>query len=157
MFHDPCHEFRMDIPSLFVGHGNVDMHTAAALAFERFRRKIRIGAVGHGNHLDHVLEGGRVVGCCQRLGKLEIDLMGLDETGMQPFSLSNDHIVCNGEIYGFRSLRDSLVKKGWHFKSGSDCEILLPLYREYGLDMFRMLDAEFAMSISLLYPHGLLS
>ena len=28
--------------------------------------------------------------------------------------------------------------------SGSDCEILLPLYREYGVDMFAMLDAEFA-------------
>jgi len=81
------------------------------------------------------------------LGFHRLSIMGLDETGMQPFSLSNDHIVCNGEIYGFRSLRDSLVKKGWHFKSGSDCEILLPLYREYGLDMFRMLDAEFAMVI----------
>ena len=31
------------------------------------------------------------------------------------------------------------------FQSGSDCELLLPLYREYGLDMFSMLDAEFAL------------
>ena len=30
-------------------------------------------------------------------------------------------------------------------QSGSDCEILLPLYREYGLEMFARLDAEFAL------------
>ena len=30
-------------------------------------------------------------------------------------------------------------------RSDSDCEILLPLYAEYGLGMFRMLDAEFAL------------
>jgi asparagine synthase (glutamine-hydrolysing) len=36
---------------------------------------------------------------------------------------------------------------GYRFKSGSDCEIILPLYREYGLDMFAKLDAEFAMII----------
>ena len=30
------------------------------------------------------------------------------------------------------------------FQSESDCELLLPLYREYGLGMFEKLDAEFA-------------
>ena len=35
--------------------------------------------------------------------------------------------------------------RGYTFRSGSDCELLLPLYREYGLDMFSMLDAEFAL------------
>jgi asparagine synthase (glutamine-hydrolysing) len=81
------------------------------------------------------------------LGFHRLSIMGLNETGMQPFSLLNNYIVCNGEIYGFRSLRDRLVKKGYHFKSDSDCEILLPLYREYGLEMFKMLDSEFAMII----------
>ena len=36
-------------------------------------------------------------------------------------------------------------KAHYEFKSESDCEILLPLYREYGLEMFRTLDAEFAL------------
>jgi len=53
--------------------------------------------------------------------------------------------VCNGEIYGFRPLKRQLQEKGYTFKSGSDCEILLPLYREYGLEMFARLDAEFAL------------
>ncbi len=31
------------------------------------------------------------------------------------------------------------------FRSESDCEVLLPPYREQGLSMFRQLDAEFAL------------
>ncbi len=42
-------------------------------------------------------------------------------------------------------MQAELRRKGYTFKSDSDCEILLPLYREYGVDMFTMLDAEFAM------------
>ena len=28
-------------------------------------------------------------------------IMGLDESGMQPFELNGSYVVCNGEIYGF--------------------------------------------------------
>ena len=72
-------------------------------------------------------------------------IMGLDERGMQPFSLDGDMVVCNGELYGWRALKAELEEKGYTFRSGSDCELLLPLYREYGLDMFAKLDAEFAL------------
>ena len=71
-------------------------------------------------------------------------IMGLTEEGMQPFHLGDDMVVCNGELYGFRPIREELSKK-YTFRSQSDCEIILPLYREYGLKMFSMLDAEFAM------------
>lgn len=79
------------------------------------------------------------------LGFHRLAIMGLTGEGMQPFSLSRHYLVCNGEIYGFRSLKKKLETKGYTFKSDSDCEILLPLYEEYGTDMFRMLDAEFAL------------
>ena len=69
-------------------------------------------------------------------------IMGLTEAGMQPFELDGDYVVCNGEIYGFRPLKRQLTEKGYSFRSGSDCEILLPLYREYGLEMFAKLDAD---------------
>ena len=74
-----------------------------------------------------------------------LSIMGLDISGMQPFNYKNYHVVCNGEIYGFRPIKDELIKKGYSFKSDSDCEILIPLYIEYGVEMFKMLDAEFAM------------
>ncbi len=102
------------------------------------------------------------------LGFNRLSIMGLTDSGMQPFlygekqtipysedmsSLSEASLpegceivlVCNGEIYGFRPMKEDLLKKGYEFISDSDCEILPALYREYGTDMFRMLDAEFAL------------
>ena len=81
------------------------------------------------------------------LGFHRLAIMELTEIGMQPFNLDNDYLVCNGEIYGFKPIKEKLIKKGYKFKSNSDCEILLPLYKEYGLDFFKMLDAEFALII----------
>jgi len=78
------------------------------------------------------------------LGFQRLSIMGLTPEGMQPFSLGSSKAVCNGEIYGFRPIKEQLAKK-YTFKSDSDCEILLPMYREYGLKMFSMLDAEFAL------------
>ena len=73
--------------------------------------------------------------------------MGLSPEGMQPFVRNNNLVVCNGEIYGFRKLKEELEKDGYTFISQSDCEILLPLYEKYGLDMFKKLDAEYACII----------
>ena len=78
------------------------------------------------------------------LGFHRLAIMGLNENGMQPFCLNGNWVVCNGELYGFRKLKQELMDKGYTFRSDSDCELLLPLYEEYGTDMFRMLDAEFA-------------
>lgn len=59
-------------------------------------------------------------------------------------------MICNGEIYGFRKIKKELEERGYQFQSGSDCEVLLPLYEEYGLEMFSHLDAEYAC---VLYDH----
>ena len=80
------------------------------------------------------------------LGFHRLAIMGLSPEGMQPFELDGSYVVCNGEIYGYEKMKAALSAK-YSFKSGSDCEILLPLYREYGTDMFAMLDAEFALII----------
>lgn len=80
------------------------------------------------------------------MGFERLAIMGLGESGMQPFEFENNWVVCNGEVYGFRKIKEELSKK-YTFESESDCEILLPLYKEYGTEMFRMLDAEFACII----------
>ena len=94
-----------------------------------------------------------------RLGFQRLAIMDLSESGMQPFYLDADSmqcshaaacgdasaVVCNGEIYGFRAMKEDLTAKGYSFMSDSDCELLLPLYREYGHDMFPMLGSEFAV------------
>lgn len=81
------------------------------------------------------------------MGFQRLSIMGLTPEGMQPFFLDGSYAVCNGEIYGFKKQRQVLIKKGYYFISDSDCEILLPMYKEYGTDMFKMLDAEFACVI----------
>ncbi|MBP5254479.1 MAG: asparagine synthase B [Lachnospiraceae bacterium] len=77
------------------------------------------------------------------LGFHRLSIMGLTPSGMQPFELDGSYVVCNGELYGFEKMREDLIGKGYTFRSDSDCEIILPLYFEYGTDMFSMLDAEF--------------
>ena len=77
------------------------------------------------------------------LGFHRLAIMGLTPSGMQPFKLGDSYVVCNGEIYGFEKFKKELSGK-YTFESDSDCEILLPMYQEYGTDMFSMLDAEFA-------------
>lgn len=81
------------------------------------------------------------------MGFHRLAIMGLNELGMQPFKFEGNYLVCNGEIYGFKKLKEELIGKGYSFVSDSDCEILLPLYKEYGTDMFKMLDAEFVCVI----------
>ena len=69
--------------------------------------------------------------------------MGLHPEGMQPFERNGSFVVCNGEIYGFEKIKAEL-SDDYTFISDSDCEVLLPMYERYGVEMFRMLDAEFA-------------
>lgn len=81
---------------------------------------------------------------CGVMGFERLSIMGLTQAGMQPFSLNGNFVVCNGEIYGFRPIKERLSKE-YEFRSDSDCEILLPLYEKQGVEMFKELDAEYAL------------
>ncbi len=81
------------------------------------------------------------------LGFRRLTIMDTSSKGMQPFVRESMASVCNGELYGFRQQKKQLEALGYQFDSDCDCEIILPLYKEYGTDMFKLLDAEFAMVI----------
>ncbi len=81
------------------------------------------------------------------LGFHRLAIMGLHPEGMQPFEMGDSKVVCNGEIYGFRKIKKDLERKGYSFQSESDCEVILPLYKEYGHSMWKMLGSEFACII----------
>jgi len=55
-------------------------------------------------------------------------------------------IICNGEIYNFKELRDDLVRK-YEFKTASDSEVILHLYRDRGPECVRELDGMFAFAL----------
>lgn len=74
-----------------------------------------------------------------------LSIMDLSSNGNQPFKGDCCELVCNGEIYNYQSLRE-LLSNEYSFNSNSDCEVLIPLYRKYGIEiMCKMLDAEFAL------------
>ena len=63
-------------------------------------------------------------------------------TGDQPI-FNEDRtlaIVFNGEIYNYRELRETLLKKGHVFATASDTETILHLYEEYGENCPKYLD-----------------
>lgn len=70
-------------------------------------------------------------------------------TGKQPIYSEDKQkvIVFNGEIYNYRTLKDSLLKEGFTFSTKSDTEVILKLYEKFGVEAFKMLDGMFAFSI----------
>lgn len=56
-------------------------------------------------------------------------------------------IIFNGEIFNFRSLRETLSALGHTFQSSSDTEVLLKLYITYGEKCLPMLNGFFALAI----------
>ena len=83
--------------------------------------------VSRGPDMSRIIDTGKGL-----LGFHRLAIMGLDESGMQPFAFGGNYVVCNGEIYGFRKLKKELEEKGYKFVSDSDCELLLPLVRVGG-------------------------
>src|SRR6185437_4036357 len=71
-----------------------------------------------------------------------IDLL----TGSQPLESEDGSLVliANGEIYDFERIRSSLEAKGYEFRTKSDSEVILHLYREFGVDCLEQLRGEFA-------------
>ena len=56
-------------------------------------------------------------------------------------------ITFNGEIYNHRDLRADLQRKGHVFRTGTDTEVVLALYKEKGKDCVRDLHGMFAFAI----------
>lgn len=56
-------------------------------------------------------------------------------------------IVFNGEIFHFQELREELIRKGHHFSTQSDTEVIVHLYEEKGTQFLESLHGFFAIAI----------
>ena len=72
-----------------------------------------------------------------------LSINGMESSADQPFHLKNCRLICNGEIYNFRALIQEFDLAS-EYKSGSDCEIIIHLYRKIGMyETLRRLDGVF--------------
>ncbi len=93
----------------------------------------------HGAHVsDHI-----------SLGHRRLSIIDLSEQGRQPMTNEDGHVIVvfNGEIYNFQDVREELVRKGHHFESRSDTEVIVHAYEEYGLDCVHRLRGMFAFAL----------
>ncbi len=83
------------------------------------------------------------------LGHRRLSILDLSPAGHQPMldPSGDTAIVLNGEIYNYVELRVELRERGHAFRSGSDTEVLLAAYRQWGLDCFARLNGMFAVAI----------
>lgn len=82
------------------------------------------------------------------LSQTRLSIVDLDVRASQPMILDDGNIIIvfNGEIYNYKTLRESLKKK-YSFKSTSDTEVLAYAYKEYGLDVFDKIEGMFVFVI----------
>lgn len=81
------------------------------------------------------------------LGHRRLAIIDLSPAGHQPMH-SNDgnlEIAFNGEIYNFNDVKKLLT--GYAFKSGSDTEVILAAYQQWGKDCLHHLNGMFAFAI----------
>lgn len=70
------------------------------------------------------------------------------QSGGQPLYSPDGRLALavNGEIYNHRELRRELAGE-YDFQTGSDCEVILPLYRKYGVRLLEKLNGIFAFAL----------
>jgi asparagine synthase (glutamine-hydrolysing) len=83
------------------------------------------------------------------LASRRLAILDLSPAGRQPFASPDGRFlaVMNGEIYNFRELRRQLADEGAEFRSQSDTEVVLHLYRKEGAAMLPRLRGMFGLAI----------
>jgi asparagine synthase (glutamine-hydrolysing) len=83
------------------------------------------------------------------LGHLRLSIVDLNPESNQPFfsTCKQYVIIYNGEIYNYIELRDELKNIGYSFRTGSDTEVLLTSYIEWGENCVSKFNGDWAFAI----------
>jgi asparagine synthase (glutamine-hydrolysing) len=92
--------------------------------------------------------GIKMLGRCG-LGHRRLAIIDLSEAGIQPMTDKQGDIwiTYNGELYNFLEVRHELEAKGYSFRSGTDTEVLVTAYREWGTDCLQKFNGMFAFAM----------
>ena len=83
------------------------------------------------------------------LGFRRLAIIDLSSKGHQPMSYHDGRywIIFNGEIYNYLELRAELQAKGYRFSSGTDTEVILASYMEWGVDCQKKFNGMWAFAL----------
>lgn len=94
----------------------------------------------------YINEAQKSVVCHERLSIVDVD------NGAQPLQGNTEGnsskyqeliLSVNGEIYNHLGIKETVLQGRYNFKTGSDCEVIIPLYYEYRELFLNMLDGVF--------------
>lgn len=83
------------------------------------------------------------------LAHRRLSIIDLSDAGRQPMASDDGRvqIVYNGEVYNFSSIRTELAKRGHVFKTGTDTEVILKAYLEWGMQCLNHFVGMFAFAL----------
>jgi asparagine synthase (glutamine-hydrolysing) len=83
------------------------------------------------------------------LGHRRLSVIDLSAAGRQPMASDNGtgQVVYNGEVYNFREIRETLEGYGHCFRTGTDTEVILKAYLQWGIDCLKRFVGMFAIAL----------
>lgn len=83
------------------------------------------------------------------LGHRRLSVIDLSKKGRQPMFSRDGRkcIVYNGEVYNFGQIRNELKTRGHEFRTGTDTEVILASYDEWGTDCLRHFNGMWAFAL----------
>ena len=83
------------------------------------------------------------------LGHRRLSIIDVSDAGTQPLYSADGNLALlfNGEIYNYKTIRQTLIEKGYQFATQTDSEVLIYGYQEYGTALLQKLRGMFSFVI----------
>tara|TARA_Y100001954_G_scaffold167324_1_gene177611 strand:- start:9883 stop:11688 length:1806 start_codon:yes stop_codon:yes gene_type:complete len=81
------------------------------------------------------------------LGHTRLSIIDLEDRSNQPFKYKDYYLTYNGEIFNYKSLKNSLIKLGHNFNTNSDTEVIIHSYEEWGSECVKYFNGMWAFCI----------
>jgi asparagine synthase (glutamine-hydrolysing) len=83
------------------------------------------------------------------LGNRRLAILDTTAAGSQPMQIDESGlcITFNGEIYNFKEIRDELEQEGHRFRTGTDTEVILRSYQQWGIECLRRFNGMWAFAL----------